>query len=778
MRAAVRVSLVVLAIVSIAVGLVATVTDPRLLDSYRKAQPRRSPRVGQSPDRPGDDPPPRFALVSARFLDDSGYQLAGELTPVTGDQGSLEHARSVVRGRAERGRSVLLGQLARLDASSSDRTGQDLPRATLQAKIGMLFMYEGRFEDASHWLEKAASENSGLPADLKANLGALRGIAAMRRGEVENCVACLGPTSCIFPIDREARHQQQSGSRAAMGYFIDYLRRRPEDVGVRWLLGITAMTLGEYPEGIPAELRLPVDLFASIGDIGRFTNIAPRVGLDTRGSNQFGGSVFDDFTGDGVPDIFVCSADCDLDAALFVNRGDRFEDRGSTAGLAGMTLAANASHADFDNDGRLDVLLLRGGWEGPYPLSLLRNRGGGTFDDVTKSAGLGIPIQSQAGAWGDFDNDGFVDLYVVGEQRAEYPDPRNNGRLYRNNGNGTFTDVAERAGVGNDGFAKGAAWGDYNGDGWPDLYVSNMRGPNRLYRNNGDGTFTDIASELGVSEPEDSFSCWFWDYDNDGRLDLFVAGFRGFLYDVIADAVGRPNGGERPRLYKNLGNQGFRDVTEEVGLGRVILTMGSNFGDIDNDGYLDVYLGTGLPNYSALVPNVLFKNVGGRRFEDVSVSTGTAHLQKGHGVGFADWDGDGDLDLFEQMGGAAPGDRAHNVLFRNPGHGRHWLAVKLVGTRTNRAAIGARLRVDIVDRQGKRRSIFREVSGGSSYGGNSFVQHIGLDEADRAETIEVNWPVSRGRQVFRDVPADRTIRITEGAASYEVLNRPPLPAGR
>jgi hypothetical protein len=364
---------------------------------------------------------------------------------------------------------------------------------------------------------------------------------------------------------------------------------------------------------------------------------------------------------------------------------------------------------------------------------------------------------------------------VVGEQLPEHPDPRNNGRLYRNNGDGTFTDVAGRAGVGNAGFAKGAAWGDYNGDDWPDLYVSNMRAANRLYRNNGDGTFTDVAPALGVTEPEDSFSCWFWDYDNDGRLDLFVAGFHGYLYDVIADALGQTNNGEWPRLYQNLGDQGFRDVTHEVGLGRVFLAMGSNCGDVDNDGYLDVYLGTGLPNYSTLVPNVLLKNQGGRRFEDVSVSTGTAHLQKGHGVSFADWDGDGDLDLFEEMGGAAPGDRAHNVLFQNPGHGRHWLGLKLVGTKTNRAAIGARLRVEVKGRDGAMRSVFREVSSGSSYGGNSFVQHIGLDQAEEAEAVEVAWPVSRTRQVFRHVPADRTIVITEGAGSCETLVRRPHP---
>jgi hypothetical protein len=175
---------------------------------------------------------------------------------------------------------------------------------------------------------------------------------------------------------------------------------------------------------------------------------------------------------------------------------------------------------------------------------------------------------------------------------------------------------------------------------------------------------------------------------------------------------------------------------------------------------------------------VLFKNVGGRHFDDVAVSTGTAHLQKGHCVSFADWDGDGDLDLFEQMGGAAPGDRAHNVLFQNPGHGRHWIGLKLVGTRTNRAAIGAKVRVDVKDREGRTRSIYREVNTGSSFGANSFVQHIGLGQAEEAATISVTWPVSGTRQVFHQVPADRVIVVTEGASSYEVrARRPPRPGG-
>src|SRR5262249_40459550 len=154
-------------------------------------------------------------------------------------------------------------------------------RVMLQSKIALLFMYEGRFEEASAWLERSAEENPEIPTELKANLVALRGIAALRRGEVENCVACLGPSSCIFPIAPDARHQQTAGSREAMVHLRAYLRQRPEDVGALWLIGIAARTLGEYPDAVPAELRLPPELYASTMDIGQFRNVAPLVGLDT-----------------------------------------------------------------------------------------------------------------------------------------------------------------------------------------------------------------------------------------------------------------------------------------------------------------------------------------------------------------------------------------------------------------------------------------------------------------------------------------------------------------
>src|SRR5262249_33606921 len=159
-------------------------------------------------------------------------------------------------------------------------------------------------------------------------------------------------------------------------WFAEYLRERPDDLGVRWLWNVASMTLGEYPRKVPAAYMIPPDVFRSKVDCGRFRNVASTVGLDTRGSNMLGGSAFDDFNGDGRPDILVLSGDWDLGGSLFVNRGDgRFEDRGTSAGLGDQRMSVNLVHADFDNDGDLDVLALRGGWESPYPLSLLRNRG-------------------------------------------------------------------------------------------------------------------------------------------------------------------------------------------------------------------------------------------------------------------------------------------------------------------------------------------------------------------------------------------------------------------
>ena len=196
--------------------------------------------------------------------------------------------------------------------------------------------------------------------------------------------------------------------------------------------------------------------------------------------------------------------------------------------------------------------------------------------------------------------------------------------------------------------------------------------------------------------------------------------------------------------------------------------MGSNFGDLDNDGYLDFYLGTGDPSYASVVPNLMFSNQGGQRFADVSVSGGFAHLQKGHGVVFADLDSDGDLDVFEQMGGAFPGDAFSDALYENPGMGNNWMAVQLVGQQSNRSAIGARIRVQI-EENGLTRSIYRHINSGGSFGANPLRQTFGLGKAESAQLLEIFWPRTGKTQVLMNPPPAQVIQIVEGKEGYTKL---------
>ncbi len=197
--------------------------------------------------------------------------------------------------------------------------------------------------------------------------------------------------------------------------------------------------------------------------------------------------------------------------------------------------------------------------------------------------------------------------------------------------------------------------------------------------------------------------------------------------------------------------------------------MGANFGDLDNDGYLDFYLGTGWPDYHELTPNVLYRNDRGKRFLDVTSSARVGHLQKGHAVVLADFDNDGDQDIFEQMGGFVPGDKYTDTLYRNPGSGNHWIAVKLVGTKSNRAAIGTRILVKMVE-NGEARSVYRHVNSGGSFGANPLRQTIGVGRATKIETLEVYWPTTGETDVFHEPPVDRFIEIVEGQHELHVID--------
>ena len=541
--------------------------------------------------------------------------------------------------------------------------------------------------------------------------------------------------------------------------------------------------------------RVPPSAFASAVGAGfkpapkgeRFREIAADVGIYS--VDLAGGAIVEDFDNDGLLDIVTSSWDPSQSLRLYHNNGrGLFVERTNAAGLSEQTGGLNIVQADYDNDGWMDILVMRGGWlmhNGQMRVSLLRNTGNDesvTFSDVTRESGLATPAYpSQSAAWADYDNDGDLDLFSCNESM---PESRDEGagiifpsQLFQNDGRGVFTDVALKAGVTNMRYCKGSAWGDYDNDDDMDLYLSNYADDNRLYRNDGDGTFTDVAPELGVTEPVESFPTWFWDYDNDGWLDLFVAGYARDIDSVAADYMGLPTDGARPRLYRNTGGS-FEDVTARVGLDDVNQSMGANFGDFDNDGYLDVYLGTGFPAFNALAPNVAYRNDGGVSFSNVTFSAGLGHIQKGHGIAFGDLDRDGDQDIFMQVGGFYPSDGFVNSLYVNPvsstgqapGSGNRWTSIRLVGTHSNRAAIGARIEVSVITSDGVR-AIHAIAGSGGSFGASSLEQEMGLGRAKAIESVEVWWPASGIRQRFEDVPLDKAIEIVEGEDEYTVIER-------
>ncbi len=612
-------------------------------------------------------------------------------------------------------------------------------------------------------------------------------VAYLRLGETRNCVMRHTSESCLLPIGPGGVHVDQEGSSNAVRYFTALLENVPpgsrEHLRARWLLNIAYMTLGRYPDGVPPAYLVPPQVFESDEAFPRFAEIAPQLGLAD--FDLAGGAAADDFDGDGDLDLLVSSSDTTGPLRLYRNNGDgSFTERARAAGLEGLYGGLNLNQADYDNDGDIDALVLRGAWwrqNGRHPSSLLRNNGDGIFTDVTFDAGLGEPYApTQTAAWSDYDLDGDLDLFKGSEsgkamrtdQGTDGDDMRAPCRLFRNDGDGTFTDVAAAAGVENLRYTKGVVWGDYDRDRYPDLYVSNGGHENRLYHNNGDGTFTDVARQLGVTHPIASFAVWFWDVNNDGWLDLYVAAYGGpqlqpDVASVAAGYLGLPDeGGELSRLCLADGRGGFEDVAVQWNLTRPTLPMGSNYGDLDNDGFLDFYLGTGYPFYEGLVPNVMYRNRRGKGFADVTTAGGFGHLQKGHGVSFADFDDDGDQDIFEQMGGAWPGDGYGDVFYENPGFGNHWIKISLSGVRSNRLGVGSRIRLDVIE-DGQPRSIYHHVSSGGSFGANPLARaEIGVGKAQRIEAIEVYWPASDTTQRFRNVAVDQWIEIREGQASF------------
>ncbi len=734
-------------------------------------------------------------------------------------------------------------QIDRLLAAAKASDDGSIARATSLAQAAWHEIRLARLDDAIGHLGAALSivdavdgpsQQGTVPFDLEANLLTLLGVAHLLVAEDQNCLSMHDGGSCILPVTSSSIHKEKGPARRAAQSF-DRLLRLARSNGdatyeaeARWLLNIARMLTGDWPDGVEERDRLPAPRI----DSPAATTLRPFVDMLAPGrlsgdhhswlnsADLSGGAIVDDFDGDGRLDLISSSwHPCEPLRALR-STGAGFEDATADWQLDGQSGGLNLVHADFDGDGRLDILVLRGAWlgeTGRQRNSLLHNRvdpGGRTyFVDVTYAVGLASPsYPTQTAAWADYDRDGDLDLYIGNESpesaldpqaiafdqpgsAAAYPSQLFRNELSPDGGLPRFVDAARTAGALNRRFAKGVTWGDVDNDGWPDLYISNF-GVNRLYRNLGDGTFEDIAGPLGVDGDGRTFATWFFDADNDGDLDLLVNGYGTEVATVFAAAFGSDSpataGDASPRLYRNLGvhpdgRLRFRDDTRAAGLSAPRLVMGANFGDVDADGRLDLYLGTGVPNFTALMPDVLYRNASTQetlRFEDVTAAVGLGHLQKGHGIAWGDVDNDGDEDIFHQLGGAYPYDSYPNALFVNPLAPQAGEAVVLLleAAGANRFAVGARVTFDFVGQNGEpgESRIHRQVGSGGSFGSSSLRLEVGLREVhargERLRRVRVRWPASGDEEVFDWPPAGETAmhwRLREGAG-IEAVGAPEM----
>ncbi|MEM7655737.1 MAG: CRTAC1 family protein [Bacteroidota bacterium] len=670
--------------------------------------------------------------------------------------------------------------------------GERLP---LYYRRAVSLLYAGRNEEAVEWLEKlwqlfqTHGALPGLTLDQEADVPYRLATAYVRLGEEQNCQLNHGPESCLLPIQGSGIHQLPEGSQAAIDLLEQSLRDRPGDLSAQWLLNVAYMTLGQFPEGVPEAYRLPVDALDSEYPLLPFAEVAGKVGLDANGLS--GGVVLDDFNGDGYLDVMVSEWHPLGKIQLFLHdQAGGFVEHTQAAGLANLPGALNLLQADYDNDGDLDVLLLRGAWLGEFghqPNALLRNNGDSTFTEVTEAAGLLSYHPTQTAVWQDFNLDGWVDLFIGNESQGGtevHP-----CELYLNQQDGTFREVAEEAYVSLTGsplawknaFVKGVASGDYDRDGRPDLYLSlySDQRPNILLRNvetlpNGVPRFDLETYSAGLEEePFYSFPTWLFDWDNDGWEDIFVAGYArsevigSITSDIFKEYSGQPHRSLTPRLYHNQGDGTFQEISEQIGLDRIVYAMGANYGDLDNDGWLDFYAGTGEVNLESIIPNRMFRNDAGKAFQEVSTAGGFAHIQKGHGIAFGDLDQDGDQDVYANMGGALEGDVFWNALFENPYQdSAAWITLQLVGQRANRSAIGSRLHLEVELSDGQVRHLYRTISSGGSFGASPLRAEIGLGQAVRLQKLTIEWAGSES-QVISDLPLRRGYQIVEGQAPQE-----------
>ncbi len=564
-------------------------------------------------------------------------------------------------------------------------------------------------------------------------------------------------------------------------------------IGLFVLFGINGSPSEKTPLPPPMSVRL-VDVAQQAGVT--LLNISGGQRKDYLLEVVGNGAAWLDYDNDGLLDLLIVNGSTvehlktggDQMVSLYRNNGDgTFTDVTARSGLLKKGWGMGVCVADVENKGTEDVYLTAYGQN-----VLFRNNGDGTFTDMTGRAGVGNTGWSTGCAFGDYDRDGFVDLYVaryVAFDLENTPKPSSGSVcqymemdvfcgprglrgepdvLYRNNRDGTFTNVTEAAGIHDAGYyGFGVVFSDLDNDGWPDIYVANDSTPNFFFRNNRDGTFTEVGLEAGVALNGDgraqaSMGVDVGDYNNDGNFGIFVTNFSQ----------------DYNTLYRNDGDGRFRDETFAAGLGSLShsnMGWGTGFVDLDNDGYLDIFVANGhiYPDIDQfplgsrfLERKQLFQNLGNGRFREVTEEVGGGLLleKSSRGVAFGDYDNDGDLDILIVNLNDRP------TLLRNEGGNRnHWITLRLVGTESNRDAIGARVRVQVGDRV----QTAEVRSGGSYLSHNDTRVHFGLGAERRVKRLEIRWP--RGLvEKFEDLAADQFLLVTEGRGITQ-LKAPAVP---
>ncbi|HYM60316.1 MAG TPA: CRTAC1 family protein [Thermoanaerobaculia bacterium] len=647
-----------------------------------------------------------------------------------------------------RGQDEFRYEIARLERAGAGRCEGPLED---QKTYAHLLVNADRSAEAEKLYEELFGRHPDDPELFKSF-----GLMLLRRAEVENCSCHTG--ICIYPLPRP--HMQPRDAARAREMFERAIAIRPT-WNLRWLSHVAGMAQGAIATALP---------FSQKEDGGplmpRLVEGGRAAGVDKLDLGR--GVVMGDFDGDGRLDIVEVSSL--FPSAYFHNRGDRtFEDRSEASGLGAIRHGFIVAAGDIDNDGALDLYISRAAFFGREHNVMLHNDGHGNFTDVSVASGTANDGAGFVAAFADYDNDGHLDLFVSNfSSPLWYPNAavdglygRKSNVLYHNRGDGTFEDVTEKAGLTCSDMHIGATWGDVNDDGYPDLYVTTLYGPNHLYINQGDGTFVDMAEEAGVAEPWPTFASWFFDYDGDGHLDLLVTSHASPESVSHYLMTGTPPPlAENMRLYHNDGTGHFEDVTTKAGLRLACATMGANWGDLNNDGWPDFYLGTGGPGLDRLEPNLLFINRGDGTFWNATYATKTGYLQKGHGVAFGDLDGDGWQDFYAALGGAWPVDTWVNALHWNEtgrDHPeRHFVKVVLRGHQSNSHGVGARVIATIGQRQ-----IMREINGGNGFGVNPFLAEIGLGTATTIDALDVIWPGRKRRHHFENLPVDVTVMVDE-----------------